>query len=227
MAATRRPGLQSRWDHVFGSLESIIPIYETGSSRIALFSDSAMRERAVTFAVRGPDLVLDLGSGPGTMARVVSAAGGTPVLVDASRRMLRAAGSMMAVQAVFEALPFRDGAFASGVAGFSLRDARDLLTAVVEVRRVTADGGRFALCDLGKSDSFVQAVLLGAYIRVVAPFIGAATGGRLGFRFGSLFDTYALTLKNGALRALLGRHFSSVEMSSRSLGGSIVVLCTA
>ncbi len=40
----RRPGLQSKWGHVVDSLEAIIPIYETGSSRIALFSDARMRE---------------------------------------------------------------------------------------------------------------------------------------------------------------------------------------
>ena len=54
------------------------------------------------------------------MARVVSKSGGTPVLVDASRRMLLAAGSELMVQAAFEALPFRDWVFGSVVAGFSL-----------------------------------------------------------------------------------------------------------
>src|SRR5208337_2503394 len=110
---------QSTWTYVFDSLESIIPIYETGSSRIALFSDSRMRDEVVRFAVIGTGLVLD--SGPGTMARVVSRSGGTPVLVDASRKMLSAAGAGLMVQAAFEALPFRDGVFASVVAGFSLR----------------------------------------------------------------------------------------------------------
>lgn len=118
MAASRRPGLQSRWQHVYDSLESIIPIYEEGSSRIAMFSDSEMREEVVDFAVRRGELVLDLGSGPGTLARVVTWSGGTPVLLDASRKMLMVAGRDMAVQAVFEALPFRDAAFGSVVAGF-------------------------------------------------------------------------------------------------------------
>ena len=39
------------------------------------------------------------------MARVVSRSGGTPVLVDASRRMLLAACAELMVQAAFEALP--------------------------------------------------------------------------------------------------------------------------
>jgi demethylmenaquinone methyltransferase/2-methoxy-6-polyprenyl-1,4-benzoquinol methylase len=227
MPETRRPGLQSSWAHVFGSLESIIPVYETGSARIALFSDSAMRAGVVRFAVKGPGLVLDLGSGPGTMARVVSMAGGTPVLVDASRKMLAAARSGLMVQAVFEALPFRDGAFSSVVAGFSIRDSRDLYTAVAEVRRVTAGSGRFGLCDLGKPDSFAKALLLGFYIRVGVPVIGAITGGRTGFSFGSLYDTYLLTLKNRALASLLGTHFTDVQLTARQLGGAIEIHCTA
>ncbi len=131
------------------------------------------------------------------------------------------------VQATFEALPFRDGAFGAVVAGFSLRDSQDLLVAVGEVRRVTAEGGRFALCDLGKPDSFPKAVLLGAYIRVGVPVIGAITGGRLGFGFASLYDTYLLTMKNGFLSALLGTRFSSVDLRQRQLGGSITIFCVA
>src|ERR1035441_4307447 len=152
MASSRRPGLQTKWAYVLDSLESIIPIYETGSSRIAFFADTRMRDEVVKFAVNGSGLVLDLGSGPGTMARVVRKSGGTPVLVDASRKMLIAAGSELMVQAAFEALPFRDGAFGSIVAGFSLRDSRDLFVAVAAVRRVTADGGGVSLCDLGETD---------------------------------------------------------------------------
>jgi demethylmenaquinone methyltransferase / 2-methoxy-6-polyprenyl-1,4-benzoquinol methylase len=223
---SRRPGLQGRWKHVFDSLESMVPIYEIGSSRIALFSDETMRERVVRFAVSDDALVLDLGSGPGMMAELVSAAGGRPVLVDASRRMLSAAKGVDKVQAVYENLPFRDSAFGSVVAGFSLRDSRDLITALGEVRRAVAENGRFGFCDLGKSDSFPKAVILGFYLRTVVPVVGAMTGGRAGLGFGSLYDTYVLTLTNGKLSTLLSRYFSHVEIESSNLGGSIVVSCT-
>jgi demethylmenaquinone methyltransferase/2-methoxy-6-polyprenyl-1,4-benzoquinol methylase len=225
MSRTRAPGLQDKWRSVVDSLESVIPVYEVGSSRISLFSDTRMRRRVAEFAVEKGSLVLDLGSGPGTMAAVVGAVGGSPVLLDASIRMLRAAKGDYKVQAVFEHLPFRDGAFVSVVAGFSLRDSMDLSAAVREVARVTTRGGRFSFCDLGKSDSYGKAVLLGAYIRVAAPLIGAVSGGRLGLRFGSLFDTYLLTLPNGSLLRLLRSSFSEVSLTAERLGGSIVVKC--
>src|SRR5438309_2019532 len=142
--AGRKPGLQHRWRYVIDSLESILPIYEVGSRRIALFSDSGMRRRVVSLAVTESLRVLDLGSGPGTMAKVVREANCDPIMLDVSREMLRFSSDGEKVQAVFEYLPFRDRAFDSVVAGFALRDAKDLFSAVGQVRYVLKQGGRFA-----------------------------------------------------------------------------------
>ncbi len=226
---SRRPGLQAKWKGVVDSLEAIIPIYEKGSSRISLFSDKAMREEVASFAVEGEKggLVLDLGAGPGTLSRVVSQAGGVPVLADASRKMLARAPEFDRVQCVFEHLPFRPGTFGAAVAGFSLRDSQDLETALTEIRRAIRGGGRFAFCDLGKPASRVKASLVGAYILVAPPLIGFLTGGRSGLRFGSLHDTYKLVLDNKSLGRLLSGYFRSVAVKERQMGGSIVVRCTA
>jgi demethylmenaquinone methyltransferase / 2-methoxy-6-polyprenyl-1,4-benzoquinol methylase len=223
----RRPGLQGKWRYVVDSLESIIPIYESGSRRIALFSDAAMRGEVVAFAVRRGSLVLDLGSGPGTLSRMVRRRGGDVVLSDASTKMLKAAGSFERVQCVFETLPFRDGVFGAVVAGFALRDSRDLRHAVGEVRRILKEDGRFAFCDLGKPRSFLKSLVLGCYVFAVVPVIGLLTGGRAGLGFASLYQTYLLTLDNDSLVALLRNHFASVGIRTRQLGGSIVVTCSA
>lgn len=211
------------------SLEDIIPIYEKGSSRISLFADKQMRKEVAAFAVDGEreELVLDLGSGPGTLSRVVSGAGGVPILADASRKMLSRAPEFDRVQCVFESLPFKSGSFGAAVAGFSLRDARDLEFALEEIRRAMRAGGRFAFCDLGKPTSKAKAALVGGYIRVAPPLIGFLTGGRMGLRFGSLHATYKLVLDNRSLGKLLSKHFGAVGITERQLGGSIVVRCTA
>ncbi|HUH99564.1 MAG TPA: methyltransferase domain-containing protein [Nitrososphaerales archaeon] len=221
------PGLHSKWKGVVDSLETIIPIYEKGSSRIALFSDRKMRDEVASFAVddEKTPLVLDLGAGPGTLSRVVVSAGGAPVLADASRKMLAEANGFDRVQCVYENLPFRENAFGAAVAGFSLRDARDLKTALVEIRRAIRAGGRFAFCDLGKPASRVKARLVGGYILVAPPLIGFLTGGRRGLRFGSLHETYKLVLDNGSLAKVLSGYFVSVVISERQMGGSIVVRC--
>jgi len=226
---SRRPGLHAKWKGVVDSLEAIIPIYEKGSSRISLFSDREMRDEVASFAVEGGEggLVLDLGAGPGTLSRVVSRAGGVPVLADASRKMLARAPEFERVQCVFERLPFRPGTFGAAVAGFSLRDANDLEAALTEIRQAIRAGGRFAFCDLGKPVSRVRAALVGGYILVAPPLIGFLTGGRPGLRFGSLHETYKLVLDNASLKRLLSAYFGVVAVTERQMGGSIVVRCTA
>ena len=222
---SRRPGLQRRWAYVVNSLQRIIPSYELASSRISLFADRRMRKEVVAFAVRKGSRVLDLGSGPGTLSRVVRGAGGEPVLLDVSRAMLESATFDARVQGTFESLPFRDGAFDAVVSGFAVRDALDLGEALGQVRRVLKPGGRFAFCDLGKPSSTARAVLIAAYLRTVPNVIGLATAGRAGLRYGSLFDTYLLVLNNRELKSALSSRFGDVSIHETQLGGSIVAKC--
>lgn len=207
------------------SLEGIIPIYETGSRRIALFSDKEMREQVVRFAVKRGSSILDLGSGPGTMAAVVSAAGGRPVLLDVSRRMLHSAPPFDKVQSTFESLPFRDGVFDGVVAGFSLRDSRDLQAALEQISRVIIRGGRFGFCDLGKSTSALKSLIMAVYLRAAVPLIGLLSGGRSGLGFASLYQTYLLTLDNRMMAQLLGTYFRDVALRATQLGAAIVTTC--
>ena len=221
----RKPGLQRKWAYVVNSLQEIVSSYEKASSRISLYADRRMRAEAAGFAVGKGDLVLDLGSGPGSMSKVVSRAGGSPVLLDASRLMLQTSGFPNLVQGVFEYLPFRGGAFDAGVSGFALRDAHDLHRALGEVSRVLRPGGRFGLCDLGKPDNPVKALGVAMYIRTMPSVIGLATVGRSGLRYGSLFDTYTLVLRNSELAAALGHYVGPTELHETQMGGSIVAKC--
>ena len=221
----RRPGLQRKWAYVVNSLQEILPSYEIASSRISLFADKRMRAEAVAFAVRKGALVLDLGSGPGTMSKVVVRAGGDPVLVDASRAMLGASGFPNVVRAVFEYLPFRDETFDGAVSGFAVRDAHDLPVALGQLARVLKQGSRFAIADLGKPDNPVKEVAIAMYLRTMPPIIGLATAGRVGLRYGSLYDTYALVLRNSELVAILSRYIGKTTIHETQMGGSIVVKC--
>lgn len=221
----RRPGLQGKWAYVVNSLQEILPSYELASSRISLFTDRRMRREAVAFAVRKGNLVLDLGAGPGTLSRVVKEAGGEPVLLDASRAMLKASRFPNAVQAVFEHLPFRSGVFDGAVSGFAVRDAHDLRAALGQLAAVLKPGARFATCDLGKPDDALKALMVGMYLRVVPNVIGLITTGRVGLRYGSLYDTYVLVLPNSELAALLGRYVGIASIHETQMGGSIVAKC--
>jgi demethylmenaquinone methyltransferase/2-methoxy-6-polyprenyl-1,4-benzoquinol methylase len=162
------------------------------------------------------------------MSRLILEHGGMPVLIDASRMMLRAASSSYEnrIQATFEHLPFRQGAFDAVVAGFALRDSKDLVTAVSQVADRLKENGKFCFCDLGKPDSKIAALILACYLRIVPGVVGMLSNGPAGLRYSSIYDTYTLTLTNGQLCRLLSRFFSKVMMKKRALGGSIVVSCS-
>jgi demethylmenaquinone methyltransferase / 2-methoxy-6-polyprenyl-1,4-benzoquinol methylase len=225
VVGTRRPGLQKSWAEVVNSLQGIIPSYELASSRISLHQDRRMRAEAVSFVVARGSLILDLGSGPGTMSKGVEKSGGDPVLLDASRAMLKASGFANLVQGVFEMLPFRSGAFDGAVSGFAVRDAHDLKAALGQLDAVLKRGGRFALCDLGKPDSQPKALAVAMYLRVIPPLVGLATAGRSGIKFASLYGTYNLVLHNSDLAALLRRCFGEATIHEMQLGGAIVAKC--
>ncbi len=221
----RRPGLQKKWGHVVNSLQEIIPSYERASSRISMFADRRMRIESAGFAVRKGSLVLDLGAGPGTMSRLVASSGGEPVLVDVSRAMLLASDFPNRIQAAFESLPFRGGVFDGIVSGFALRDAFDLRVAMAQLSSVLKPDGRFGFCDLGKPDSTVAALVIGAYLRVAPILIGLISAGKAGLRYGSIYDTYVLAPHNSDLATPLSEHFGEVVLHETQLGGSIVAEC--
>jgi demethylmenaquinone methyltransferase/2-methoxy-6-polyprenyl-1,4-benzoquinol methylase len=221
----RRPGLQRKWAYVVNSLQGIVPSYEQASSRISLYQDKRMRAEAVSFAARKGDLILDLGAGPGTMSRVVVSRGADPILLDASRIMLKAAGFANAVQGTFEYLPFRESVFDGAVSGFAVRDAHDLSAAMTQLGRVLKPEGRLGICDLGKPDDPLKALAVAMYLRVMPTVIGLASTGRAGLRYGSLFDTYNLFLHNSELAELLTHYIGKATVHELQMGGAIVVKC--
>jgi SAM-dependent methyltransferase len=104
----------------------------------------ALASRAAGYAERG-DVVLDVGCGTGLGFDALRARGLHPVGVDLSADQLaiarrRAAG---VVRADAAALPMRDAAVRVVVAAFVHTDVDDFPSAVAEVARVLAAGGRF------------------------------------------------------------------------------------
>jgi len=151
--------------------------------------------------------------------------GGEPVLLDVSQAMLDASRFPNRVRATFEFLPFREGVFDAAVSGFALRDAQDLSRAIEQLSRALKPSGKLSFCDLGKPDSVAAGLVVALYLKLVPSIVGLITSGALGLRYGSIFDTYVLTLHNSELKALLSTQFGSVEVEETQLGGSIVAKC--
>jgi SAM-dependent methyltransferase len=94
--------------------------------------------------------VLDLATGPGHLAGAAAGRGAAVTAVDIAAPMLAlAAAHHPEVDFVFgdaESLPFADGSFDAVVGAFVLNHLPRPETAIAEVTRVLAPGGRAALC---------------------------------------------------------------------------------
>jgi SAM-dependent methyltransferase len=93
--------------------------------------------------------VLDVGTGPGTVAAAALVRGAEVAAVDAESGMvaLAAANAPGAEvrHAVLPELPFSDGSFDAVVANFVVNHVEDPWAALIELRRVVRPGGRLAV----------------------------------------------------------------------------------
>jgi SAM-dependent methyltransferase len=93
--------------------------------------------------------VLDVGTGPGTVAARAVGRGAAVVAVDAEPSMLDAVRRRVSAaevrHAVLPDLPFSDGCFDAAVANFVINHVGDPAAAIAELRRVVRRGGRIAV----------------------------------------------------------------------------------
>ncbi|MEV0718773.1 class I SAM-dependent methyltransferase [Asanoa sp. NPDC050611] len=99
--------------------------------------------------VVGGAVVLDVGTGPGTVASLAVSRGAAVVAVDAEPSMVALARERVPAAdvrvAVLPSLPFAAGLFDAAVANFVLNHVGDPLAALTSLRRVVRPGGRVAV----------------------------------------------------------------------------------
>jgi demethylmenaquinone methyltransferase / 2-methoxy-6-polyprenyl-1,4-benzoquinol methylase len=231
-------GLKEDWASIRDTLEEIIPVYDKTNRYISLGTDLKLRRRGIALLDssigREEYSVADLGCGTGRMTQLLFEKKQNledVLLVDPIFQMMKIAKSRnpkaQGLLAVFENIPLCSASFDSLVAGFSLRDAKDLRRALSEINRVLKPGGKFLIVDLSKPDSRLKSSLISFYWRTLAPMIAFISSGRLGLKFGSLATTFKRLPKISQFYSLVkdsGFEVSNSEFSM--MGGACVILLT-
>ena len=162
--------------------------YDLMNSLMTAGRHHAWRGAAAREAVAAPwGPILDLATGTADLAlaarrldpaRVVVGADFSLGMLAQARRKLDARRVPVALAAADAlALPFADGAFASVVSAFLLRNLVDLEAGLAEMRRVTRGGGRVVALDIVKIALPVWDTLFGVYFHRVVPAMGTLVAG--------------------------------------------------
>ena len=148
-------------------------------SRSAVFRDDRTLEPFVRLlGAPLPAPILDLACGPGIVSAALARAGASVVGVDATPAILEAARERFRSEslsgaefheAVADALPFGEGAFAGAVTRLSLHHFAEPGRVLLELRRVVATGAPLVVGDLVSSPSPREANLHNALERLRDP----------------------------------------------------------
>ena len=128
--------------------------------------------------------VLDLACGTGDLCRELVNAGGSPIGVDFSIEMLRAARtSSPLIAADILHLPFADGSADGVTCGFALRNVVSLDALFGEIARVVRPGGRIGLLEVAEPQNAVMRRGHHFYFNKVVPRIGGLLSDRNAYEY--------------------------------------------
>jgi ubiquinone/menaquinone biosynthesis methyltransferase len=154
--------------------------YERAGALLSFGQDARWRERLVRSVRAGPgDLVLDVATGTGLVARAVRERYGCRIVgLDRSADMLSVAeahdGQLSLVRARAETLPFPDDSFDHLTFAYLLRYVDDPAATLRELARVIRPGGRIVALDFGVPPNPILRWLWRVYVTIGLPLIGRA-----------------------------------------------------
>lgn len=166
--------------------DGIAPTYERVNRVASGGRDRYWRQEMVRVAqVRGQDVLLDIACGTGDVLRAFASAPTTPeqlIGMDFSAGMLRAGMDRLpertaVCQADGQRLPLADGSATIVTCAFGIRNFQHLPTALAEMYRVLAPGGRVVILEfrLPANRLVRQGYLL--YFRRILPLLARAISG--------------------------------------------------
>ena len=158
--------------------------YDTAGAVLSFGQEARWRARLVdSLGAASGDVVLDVATGTGLVARAVSERYGCDVIgLDRSADMLSAAaardGHIPLVRARAESLPFADDSFDHLTFTYLMRYVDDPAATMRELARVVRPGGRIVALDFGVPTNPLLRALWRAYTAIGLPLIGRALSPR-------------------------------------------------
>jgi demethylmenaquinone methyltransferase/2-methoxy-6-polyprenyl-1,4-benzoquinol methylase len=227
--------VSARAQHARELFAPLGPTYDRYARLLSLGQDPRWRRFLVSRVEAGPsDVVLDVATGTGAVAReLVGRTGCSVVGVDQSREMLAAGrrrtagGRIRFVEASADALPFEDESFAGLTFTYLLRYVDDPAATLRELARVVRAGGTVAMLEFAVPPNPLARRLWDLYVEVGLPSLGRliapgwADVGR--FLGGSIRDFYAQYPLDRLLGLWEDAGFDELRFRLLSLGGAVVV----
>lgn len=178
--AFRSPEAKQR--HVRRLFAVIADRYDLITRLLSYGQDRRWKRRLIALAAVVPgERALDLASGTGDLAHALARSGARPVGLDVTRRMLQLARAKPVAPGTppvrwtvgdMAALPHPDATFTLVTTGYGLRNVPDLATALDEIVRVLAPGGRLLSLDFNRPSRAVVRGAYLAYLRTVGGVVG-------------------------------------------------------
>ena len=227
---------------VQGMFNRVARKYDAANRIMSGGIDVVWRKKAIARLLDGlgeTPRLLDLGAGTldGALEIARQSPGARVAAVDFAREMLRAGRKKLAAvegsgnridthAADGHDLPYRDGAFDGAFSAFCVRNLRDLLRGLGELRRVVRPGGRVVILEFLRPDKprfFFDRI----WNPHVLPLIGrAVTGDRQAYRY--LPDSIAAFRLTAELAALMNEvGFPTVETKALFPSGVATMVVAA
>ena len=204
--------------------DRIAPVYDLMNRVMTMGLDQRWRKLTVRAVVQPGDRVLDACCGTGDLTIAARAAGGDPVGLDFSERMLdrarRKAPDLEWVRGDMLELPFEDESFDVATVGFGVRNVADLERGLAELRRVLRPEGRLAILEITRPRGPLR-VFYRLWFDVLIPLAGKILPGGKAYTY--LPASVRRFPAPEELAGLMERH-GFRDVSFRRLAGGIVAL---
>jgi demethylmenaquinone methyltransferase/2-methoxy-6-polyprenyl-1,4-benzoquinol methylase len=162
----------AEWISVLEAMEEVAPYYDRVNQLITLGLADRWRSEVAQRAEKG-DVVLELGSGPGSFARHLRDQ--TVYCIEPSDRLLKQSRDSLddervsLIRGVGEGVPLADESVDKVFCSFSFRDFKDRPHGTSEMFRVLREGGEAFIADVAKPPPGPMAKLLEMHVRFVVP----------------------------------------------------------